>query len=299
VEKNWVTSYGGRGGTYDYEGTRKIAYPEKGFIWDYCQRANISHRTYGEFTDFKDNTASIPALNGHVAKGYPNFNGSILDVDREKIWEHDFDSLLAAGAVPRFNSIRLGNDHTSGLRPGSYTPQAAVADNDLAVGRLVEHLSKSKIWQGSVVFILEDDAQNGSDHVDAHRSTAYLAGGFVKRRFVDHTMYSTSAMLRTIELILGLPPMSQYDAAAMPMWRCFQKKAEVTPFIAKTANVDINRKNVAMNDDARRSMEFNFAYEDAAPDLELNQIIWRAMKGKNSQMPAPKRSAFVRMEEND
>jgi YVTN family beta-propeller protein len=297
VEKNWPTSYGGRGGTYDFEGSRRIAYPLKGFIWDYCHRAGISYRTYGEFTDFADNDkAAIPALDGHVAKGFPNFNMTILDIDREKLWERDFDSLLARDAVPRFSTIRLGNDHTSGLRPGAYTPFASVADNDLAVGRLVAHLSKTKIWNESVVFILEDDAQNGPDHVDAHRSTAYLAGGFVKRGFIDHTLYSTSGMLRTMELILGLPPMSQYDAAATPMWRCFQKVADSRPFTLREATVDIRTKNVAWNPDARRSMAFDFSREDAAPDLELNQIIWRAVRGENAVMPAPRRSAFVRLD---
>ena len=131
--------------------------------------------------------------------------------------------LIAAGTLPKLNTVRLGNDHTSGARVGLPTPEAAVADNDLAVGRFVEHLSKSSIWNESVVFILEDDAQNGPDHVDAHRSIAFVAGGFVKRGFVDHTMYSTSGILRTMELILGLKPMSQYDAAATPMWRCFDK----------------------------------------------------------------------------
>jgi len=136
----------------------------------------------------------------------------ITDRTREEIWAHDFDSLLCKNAVPQFNSIRISNDHTSGQQNGAISPIAAVADNDQGVGLFLEHLSKSAIWKESVVFILEDDAQNGPDHIDAHRSPVYVAGPYVKRNTVIHDMYSTSGVLRTIELILGLPPMSQYDA---------------------------------------------------------------------------------------
>ena len=167
-----------------------------------------------------------------------------------------------------------------------------MADNDLAVGMFVDYLSHSAIWNESVVFILEDDAQAGPDHVDAHRSTAYVAGGFVKRGYVDHTMYSTSSMLRTIELILGMPPMSQYDAGATPMWRCFNDTTNLMPYNVRPAQFDINEKNVAMNDWQRKSELFNFTKEDMVPDAELNQVIWVAVKGENSQCPAPVHAAF-------
>src|SRR6202000_1555261 len=117
----------------------------------------------------------------------------------------------------------------------------------------IEHLSKSPIWKESVVFMLEDDAQNGPDHVDAHRSPVYMAGGMVKRHFVDHTMYSTTSVLRTMELILGLGPMSQYDAAATPMWNSFSVTADLTPFKALPANIDLTQKNVAWNEWAKKS----------------------------------------------
>jgi hypothetical protein len=122
-----------------------------------------------------------------------------MDTTRFHAWKRDFDRLLALNQVPRFNSMHFPNDHTEGQRLGKKTPFAYVADNDYAIGLLVEHLSKSPIWKETAVFIVEDDAQNGPDHVDAHRTTAYLAGGFVKRGFVDHTPYSTSSMLRTME----------------------------------------------------------------------------------------------------
>ena len=292
VEKNWVTSYGGRGGTYDYEGQKEIAHPRDGFIWDHCQRAGISFRSYGWFAD---NGPNIKTLAGHYCPDFRGFNLAYQDTKREEVWEKDFDALVAAGTLPKLNTIRLGNDHTSGARIGLPTPDAAIADNDLAVGRLVEHLSKSKIWNESVVFILEDDAQNGPDHVDAHRSIAFVAGGLVKRRFVDHTMYSTSGLLRTIELILGMKPMSQYDAAATPMWRCFTKKTDSTPFTAREAGIDINQKNVAVNRNSKRSSLFDLTRPDAIDDLVFSEIVWQTVRGKNSVMPAPRRGAFVRL----
>jgi YVTN family beta-propeller protein len=297
VEKTWPTSYGGRGGNYDFEGTRPAAYPRDGFIWDYCKRAGISYRTYGEFVeDGPTGKASLKSLQGHYCKHSPGFDLNVKDVKRVEIWAHDFDSLLAINKVPQFNSVRISNDHTSGQHKGAISPTAAVADNDLAVGQFIEHLSKSPIWKESVVFVLEDDAQNGPDHIDAHRSPVYLAGPYVKRDAVIHDMYSTSGVLRTIELILGLPPMSQYDAAARPLFDCFTSKPNFSPYITKPAQVDLEQRNIADNESSRRSQFFNLAKEDKVPDLELNEVIWKYVKGESSVMPAPKRSAFVILE---
>lgn len=293
VEKNWVSSYGGRGGTYDYEGQKTVAYPRDGFIWDHCQRAGVSFRTYGWFADY--GKANIPILKDHFCPTFKGFGQDTKDIDREAIWEKDFDELLAKNILPKFNSIRFGNDHTSGGRIGMNTPVAAVADNDLAVGRFIEHLSKSSIWKESVVFILEDDAQNGSDHVDAHRSVAFVAGGLVKRNFIDHTMYTTSGMLRTMELILGLKPMSQYDAAATPLWRCFTDKVNPAPFKSIEAKVDLNAKNVAINSSSRKSQNLDFSKPDMIDDKLFSEIIWKTVRGENSVMPTPRRGAFVKL----
>jgi len=296
VEKTWPTNYSNRGGTYDYEGTRKIAYPEKGFIWDYCKRAGISYRNYGEFVN-NGIEPILPAMEGHYCAAFPDFDLTIQDAYREKMWENDFDSLVAINALPRFSTLRFPDDHTSGMRKGAYSPYAAVADNDQAVGRFIEHLSKSPVWKECAIFILEDDAQNGPDHVDAHRSPAYLISPYIKRNYVDHTMYSTSGLLRTIELILGLPPMSQYDAAAMPLFRSFTAKPNFTPYTAIAANVNINERNTAMNKLAKESAKLNLAMEDAAPDIPFNEIIWKAIKGENSVMPSPRHSAFIKVQE--
>lgn len=291
VEKTWPTSYGSRGGTYDFEGSREIAFPSEGFIWDYCQRAGVSYRSYGEFVS--NNHTGVESLRGHYDADFPSYDLSIPDMVRFEKWREDFDSLVAIDAVPQFNSLRLPNDHTSGARVGTPTPKAMVAENDLAVGKLIEHISNSPIWGESAVFVLEDDAQNGPDHVDAHRSTAYIASPYVKRNTRVSRIYSTSSMLRTIELILGLPPMSQYDAAATPMWECFTSSRNLTPFVSLDASYDIHEMNTEENAISRLSDSFNLEVMDAAPDHLFNQVIWKTVKGLESEMPAPVRSAFI------
>lgn len=297
LEKNWPTSYGGRGGEYNAEGTRVVANNKGGFIWDLCKRNNVSYRTYGEFAD--DYKANIPVLEGHFCPYFTSWDEKVRDTTRFNQWRREFDSLYAINAVPQMNTLRFINDHTEGLSVGRPTPFAHVADNDWAVGLFVEYLSKSPIWKETAIFIVEDDAQNGPDHVDAHRTTAYVAGGYVKRGFVDHTPYSTTSMLRTMELILGLPPMTQYDAAAVPMWRSFSKTPNLKPFQSIPAKVDLNEKNVKMNALAKKSMGFDFSKEDRVNDMEFNEVIWKAVKGENSQMPAPRRSAFLKVTDKD
>lgn len=294
VEKTWPISYGGRGGTYDYEGSRKVAYPRDGFIWDYCKRAGVSYRTYGEFTDGKE--ASIIALEDHFCPNYAGFDMTVKDTSRFNVWKNDFEQLLAENRVPQFNTLRFSNDHTSGQRKGSISPTAAVADNDLAVGLFVDYISHSPIWKESAIFILEDDAQNGPDHVDAHRSPVLVISPYTKRNQVISTMYSTSGVLRTMELILGLPPMSQYDAMALPMYDCFTSKPDFTPYNHLDANINLDERNVAVNKSSKISESFNLAKEDAVPDLELNEVIWKSIKGEDAVMPAPRRSAFVKLE---
>ena len=297
LEKNWVTSYGGRGGTYPGEGQKEVANPKKGFIWDYAKRAGLTYRTYGEFAD--NGKANIPALVNHLCPYYPGYDLKVRDTTRYNAWRREFDSLVAVNAVPQLNTLRFSNDHTEGLRRGAATPFAHVADNDLAVGLFIEHLSQSPIWKESAVFIVEDDAQNGPDHVDAHRTTAYVAGPFVKRGFVDKTMYSTSSMLRTIELILGLPPMSQYDAAATPMFKSFTAQPNFSPFKSLPSNINLNDKNTARNATAKLSETIDLSKEDLVPDMLFSQIIWKAVKGEDSEMPAPRRSAFVKTVDDD
>jgi len=290
LEKSWPTNYGGRGGFYTAEGRREIANNRDGFIWDFCKRYGVSYRTYGEFADnYKPN---IPVLEGHLCPYFTGWDQSVRDTTRFYQWKRDFDSLYAAGSVPQLSTIRFINDHTEGLGVGKPTPFAHVADNDLTIGLFVDYLSHHPIWNQTAVFIVEDDAQNGPDHVDAHRSVALLAGGFVKSGLVDHTLYSTTSMLRTIELILGLPPMSQYDAAATPMWRCFAQTTGHAPYTVRPINVDLNEKNIKVSKWSDLSESFDWAQEDRCPDDLFNEVIWRAVKGLESPCPPPVHAAF-------
>jgi YVTN family beta-propeller protein len=297
LEKNWPTSYGGRGGSYDAEGTRAIANNKNGFIWDYCKRSGVSYRTYGEFAD--DYKPNIPVLEGHLCRYYTSWDQKVMDTTRFRQWKRDFDSLLSIHQLPRLNTLRFINDHTEGLRIGRPTPFAEVADNDLAVGMFVDYLSKSPIWNECAIFIVEDDAQNGPDHVDAHRSAGYIAGGFVKTGFVDHTPYSTSSFLRTIELILGIPPMSQYDAAAEPLWHCFNNTATHKGYDWCPPQTDLFQKNTAFNQWQRESEEFDFGKEDRVPDQKLNEVIWVACRGTLVPCPSPVHAAFVKVNDGD
>lgn len=297
TEKTWIQSYGDRGGDYVYEGQAKIAHPKNGFVWDHCRRVGISYRTYGEFAD--DGKANIEALEGHFCTYFTSWDTDVRDTTRFTQWKRDFDSLVAIGQLPQLNTLRFINDHTEGLRKGKPSPYAQVADNDLAVGLFVEYLSKSPVWAQSAVFILEDDAQNGADHVDAHRSIAFVASPYTRRNFVDHTMYSTNSMLRTMELILGMPPMSQHDAAATPMWRAFTATPDLRPFKARVPDVNLDDRNALNTPLAREFDHFDFAGEDRVPDLLFNQLLWKAIKGEDSQMPAPKRSAFLMVESEE
>lgn len=297
TEKTWPVSYGGRGGNYDYEGQKNIAWPRGGFIWDHCKRTGVSFRTYGEFAD--DYKANIPVLEGQFCRNFTSWDESVRDTTRFYQWQRDFDSLLAINKVPALNTLRFINDHTEGTRVGRPTPFAHVADNDYAVGLFIEYLSQSRLWDSSVVFILEDDAQNGPDHIDAHRSTAYVAGPHVKRHYIDHTPYSTSSMLRTIELILGLDPMSQYDAAATPMWRCFTDSADRTPFKSIAPLVDLKEVNKGSAWHNLQSEKLNLAKEDQSPDGLMNTILWKAIKGEHVPLPVATRAAWVIREEED
>lgn len=291
MEKSWPTSYGGKGGGIYGEPEKNVVLNKSGYIWDLCNRYGVTFRTYGEFVT--NGKATIPVLDKHFHPTFPSYSLAVMDTTRLRIWKTEFETMVKENRVPQFNTLRLGNDHTEGLRLGRPTPYAHVADNDLAVGQLIETLSKSPIWNETAVFILEDDAQNGADHVDAHRSTAYVAGGFVKRNYVDHTAYSTSSMLRTMELILGLSPMSQYDAAAMPMWRSFDSVARPSDFKAISPNVDLRTKNVAKNEWQRKSELFNFEKEDTNNDVAFNLVLWHGLKGDKVPFPGPTRAAFV------
>jgi DNA-binding beta-propeller fold protein YncE len=303
VEKFWPLSYGhGKSGKFPYpsEGGQPIATPAGGYLWDKAAEAQVSYRSYGEFCanigkggTGKLAKAKVPALVGHIDEYYRGFDMEYPDCKRVAHFAGELKKFEAAGEMPRLQVVRLGNDHTYGTSAGKLTPTAMVAENDLAVGQFVELLSHSKFWSQTAVFVIQDDAQNGPDHVDAHRTVALCISPYTRGRGKDSTMYSTCSMLRTMELLLGLKPMSQFDASATPMTAAFRATADHTPFVAKPANVSLTDRNSPLAWGAKEAAKMNFAKEDAADDLLLNEMVWRSVRGPDSPMPAPVRAAFV------
>jgi YVTN family beta-propeller protein len=300
TEKTWPTSYGGRGGEYEYEGGYPDVYPSGGYFWDNCLRHGVSYRTYGEFAENPERAGDsarglLPSLAGHVAPFCMGWDMAYSDVRRAEDWAKEFDAYVKNGDLPSFQTIKLPNDHTEGTRKGKLTPRAYVAQNDVAVGMVVDRISHSPYWGSSAIFIIEDDAQNGADHVDAHRTEALVISPYVKHGYVDSELYSTSSMVRTMELLLGLPPLSQFDASATPMYASFTLAPDMTPYGALPANMPLDERNLAGAYGQERSEQMDFTSEDRIPDVELNDIVWRSVRGAGVPMPAPVRSAFVRV----
>jgi hypothetical protein len=302
VERVWPLVYRGspqKKLTYPAEGNQDaIARPAGGYIWDRCAEAGLSYRSYGEWisngkTHRDPGKARVKALEGHFDPWYRGFDLDYPDQKRADRFIEELTRFEKDGNLPRFIVLRLPNDHTAGTRIGKLTPTAFVADNDLALGRLVEAMSKSKFWNDTAIFVVEDDAQNGSDHVDAHRTVALVISPFTRRGHVDSTPYSTSSMLRTMELILGLKPMSQFDLAARPMYNAFQSKSDPQPYQHVVPDTDLKATNQAGAWGAKLSEQFDLTKEDAADDLLLGEVIWRSVRGADSPMPAPVRAAWV------
>ena len=303
VEKYWPVSYRGspfKKFGYPAEGAQdEVARPSGGYLWDRCAEAGVSYRSYGEWiangkTPDDPSRATVKALEGHFD---PQFRGYDLDYPDQKRADRFIEELgrmEKEDSMPQLIILRLPNDHTSGTRVGKPTPRAYVADNDLALGRVVEAVSKSKFWKDTAIFVIEDDAQNGPDHVDAHRVVSLVISAYTKRKFVDSTMSSTSSVLRTMELILGLKPMSQFDAAARPMYHSFTATPDLTAYAHTPAQIDMTEKNTKDAFGAAMSEKFDLTKEDAADDLLFNEVIWRSVKGANAKMPPPARAAFVR-----
>ena len=314
VEKIWPMNYGRREARYLSEGGGamrnqfgNLAAGPRGYIWDAAARKGVSYRSYGEFSipgaevrwDEEGMKppyyGSVPGLKDHVHPTYPPYNLSIPDNQRIDVWLEEFREFEKNGNLPRLNILRLGNDHTAGSRPGARTPRAMIAENDHALGRLVEAISKSRYWKETAIFVLEDDAQNGPDHVDAHRSLGFIISPYTQRQgFVDKTLYTTSGFLRTMELILGLEPLSQYDAAATPAYNAFSLTPNLIPYAALAPRIDITEMNDARAWGAQASALMNLAEADRAPDLLLNEIVWRSVRGPNSKMPPPVRAAWLK-----
>jgi YVTN family beta-propeller protein len=302
VQKAWRLNYrSGDAGVVQYpsEGMFPIAYPSSGYIWDLCKAARVTYRSYGEFIftegwqEGKPGRTKMKALEGHFDPAYVGWDLDYPDQRRADRFIDELQRCDKSGDLPQFIVVRLPNDHTYGQRAAKPSPTAMVADNDLALGRIVEAVSQSAFWKETAIFAIEDDAQNGSDHVDAHRTVALVVSPYTKRHYVDSSFYSTSSMLRTMELILGLPPMTQFDAAALPMYASFRSAADFAPYRPRPAQVNIAEKNPLLGWGADESAKLDFSVADAADDLKLNEIVWMSVRGADSPMPAPVRACFV------
>lgn len=276
VERMWPPAYGGRNDNDEVLTGMGAAVASSGYIWDAARRAGVTFRDYGEM-------ALMPAIEGHVASTAPSlgdrfdphyvgWNLDYSDLDRYKEWKREFDRFVAADSVPQLEYMWLPNDHTAGTRPGRLTPAAYIATNDDAVGLIVDAISHSRIWPSSAIFITEDDAQDGADHVSDQRTTLYIASPYA-RGGVVHKHYSTVSVLRTIELVLGMKPLSTYDATAVPLYAAFGSTANLQPFDVIAPKVDLTTRNARTAYGARLSERLDFSRPDAVPPAVLTDIL--------------------------
>ncbi|HVU86749.1 MAG TPA: alkaline phosphatase family protein, partial [Pirellulales bacterium] len=302
VARDWTLTYSGREGVED-DDEGDLSNAPSGYIWDACARAGLTYRSYGEYgrrVSQPDGSVrvegAVPGLAGHMCPDYgvPKVPGQrSRDTDNVETFLREFREFEKQGNLPNFIVMSLGEDHTSGTTPGAFTPQSCVASNDLALGQLVNAVSHSKYWPETAIFVIEDDAQNGPDHVDAHRTIGLVISPYTKRKHLDSTQYTTVSMLRTMELILGLSPLSQYDAAANPMYGSFTDKADPTAYTHVPARYDLNLKNTALSYGAERSSKMDFSEYDRVNDFELNEVLWYAVKGENAPLPPAVRRAIA------
>ena len=283
---------------YDFEGGNPLAYPRAGYLWDLCARHGITYRSYGEFvfngaTPADTVTAGIEGLVGHVAPRYRGYDTSHSDLDRYRAWLEEFDRYDRDGGLPQLSIIRLPNDHTEGTCTGRPTPRAHVAENDLALGLMVERISHSRYWANALVLVIEDDAANGQDHVDAHRTVALAAGPWVRRGVTDSNLYTSCSVLRCIEDVFGLPPMSQFDARANGLEGIFASKPDTRPYRHREAQVDVNETNVAGAFGQAESDAMDFSVADVVPYGVLNRILWHSVRGLDAPPPPVVRSGFA------
>ena len=317
---SWPRSYPSGGGENDKDA---LAYASSGFIWDNALAHGKTFRDFGEFCtnfrrwknslrsseptwtecfrDFTNQTQTISyrsepdveALRPYVVTNAPGWDLNVPDQVRAARFIELLKSDEATGSLPDLTILWLSTDHTSGTKAGLPTPAAQVADNDLAFGKIVEAVSQSKFWKDTCIFAIEDDPQAGWDHVSGYRTTAYVISPFTKRGAVIRTQYNQTSLLRTIELILGLPPMNQMDATATPMFDCFTNTPDFASFAAVPNQVPLDEMNrapkkisdSALRKDAYASAKLPLEKPDQCPEDLLNRILWRAMKGPQTPYP--------------
>ncbi|NLP11479.1 beta-propeller fold lactonase family protein [bacterium] len=300
TQKAWISSYSRRG---QPNADERLTSSPAGYLWDNCRKHGKSFRSYGEFASFLSSPDAEPqfigasGLRDHYSEEWLKLKtvpgGRQRDPKLAEVFIRELHEAENRGAWWNYMVMSLGENHTDGLTAGRFTPIACVASNDLALGMIVEAVSKSKFWPETAIFVIEDDAQNGPDHVDSRRTVGLVYSPWVKRGgIVDSTMYTTVSMVRTMELILGLPPMTQYDQLATPLCNVFTTTPTLTPFIHEASRVDLMAKNPAEGEGARRSALLDWSDYDLADFDELNEILWLALKG-DVPMPAPIRSGVL------
>src|SRR5215475_1569074 len=314
--------YAGR--SYPYDGSDPIAYSDSGFIWDAALKMKKTVRVYGEYagemrgtgrqqrvklferwkagedlTREWNITAPIKPLNNILARNFPAYSTAIPDVVRAQIFIADVKKWESEGKMPNLVLLQLPSNHTNGTAPGAHTPKAMVADNDLALGQIVEALSKTPFWKKMAIFVVEDDAQNGVDHVDGHRTTALAISPYIRHGSVDSTFYAHQSMLKTIELILGLPTLSLFDLIANDMRASFTNEPDFTSYTAEQPKQSLFELNPQLGSlrgqlrrDALESLRMRFDMPDAAPTERLNRIVWRQVKGVKSPYPRVRQATF-------
>jgi hypothetical protein len=307
VQKTVPSNYSDRGRSYDYEGTNRgrvpaddgdddAAEPANGYLWDLAQRKGITFRNFGEFVapDGVEGEAPMgyrgikPFLRANTSREFPGYDLDIPDQRRADVWIRELTGFVARGQMPQLQIVRLPNDHTHGASAGKPTPFAHMADNDLALGRMIEALSKTPFWESSAVFVLEDDAQNGPDHVDSHRSVLLVASPWA-RGDVHHRFVNTTDVIATIEALLGLDALSPYDHYGRPLREIWRTTPDVRPYVALTPTTPLTDRNPEKGVGAAESRKLDLRYEDVAEEDLFNRILWAAIKGPTVRYPGPTR----------
>jgi hypothetical protein len=251
----------------------------------------VENKTGAKMGEEQITSVRDPVLAKYTNRFYRGFDLEYPDVERAKVFLAEFHQYEQSGEMPRLIVMRMGNDHTNGTAVGHLSPLSYAADNDQGVGMIAEAISKSRFWNSTAIFVVEDDAQNGPDHVDSHRSPAYVISSFIKRHTVDSTMYNTTSLLRTMELMLGLKPMTHFDAASRVLAASFQATPNPAPYALEKPRTPLDVKNPPNAPGAKESGKMDFAEADDIDEDLLNDILWRAIR-KDAPPPPPTRSYF-------
>jgi YVTN family beta-propeller protein len=279
VERFWPPNYGGRRKLFDFQSGKSPDVPHNGYLWDAAERAGVTYRDYGEDVDVAGDPGEastfqqgyMKTLAGHFDPQYQGWDLNFSDESRFEQWRREFDRYVAGNDLPQLEIVYFPNDHTAGAKPGMLTPRALVAQNDWAVGSLVDAVSHSKFWSSTAIFVVEDDSQNGPDHVSDQRQPMYIVSPYAARG-VHHDHYTQAGILHTIELVLGLQPMSIYDQTALPLYAAFTTKPDMRPFTSAEPSVDLTERNKPSDYGAKVSESLNFTHEDGVPEALLNDI---------------------------